>query len=58
MFHIIYNCNVADVIFLLKFKKWENNSQDLARLAHEQDMDTDKEAILTNVKTLKQNLSG
>ena len=46
------------MIFLIKFKKWENNSQDLARLAHEQDMDTDKEAILTNVKTLKQNLSG
>ena len=58
MFHIIYNCNAVDVICLLKFKKWENNSQDLARLAHEQDMDTDKEAILTNVKTLKQNLSG
>ncbi|KAK7109514.1 vesicle transport protein SEC20-like [Littorina saxatilis] len=41
-----------------KFNKLRAKIDDLARLGHEQDTTADKEAILTNVKTLKQTLSG
>ncbi|XP_076470934.1 vesicle transport protein SEC20-like [Babylonia areolata] len=41
-----------------KVHKLRGKIDELARLGHEQDSDADKEAILTNVKTLRQTLSG